>query len=307
MSTLTRGLVGSLWLVIMVGVGFALIHVGSYGITLFVLFPLFLGALASWVFQPVSGGRAAGWGALAALLALLSFLLLGAEGAACIAMAAPLALPLGALGGWLVYRGGSSKAASRSMTMLLFMPPATLTWDATAPPPVFQVRTSIEIAAPPEQVWKYVVAFPQLPEPQEWYFRAGLGYPTQTRIDGSGPGAARYCDFSTGSFKEQVEVWDAPRLLRFRVTESAAPMREWSPYGEIVTKHLHGYFISREGQFQLTRLPNNHTLVEGISWYQHGLWPAEYWRWWSDAIIHRIHMRVLTHIKTLSEEDAPPR
>jgi hypothetical protein len=306
MNTFTRGLVGSLWLVIMVGVGFALIRVGSYGITLFVLFPVFLGALASWVFQPVSGGRAAGWGALAALLALLSFLLLGAEGAACIAMAAPLALPLGALGGWLVYRGGSSKAASRSMTMLLFMPPATLTWDATAPPPVFQVRTSIEIAAPPEQVWKYVVAFPQLPEPQEWYFRAGLGYPTQTRIDGSGPGAARYCDFSTGSFVEQVEVWEAPRLLRFRVTESAAPMREWSPYGEIVTKHLHGYFISREGQFQLTRLPNNHTLVDGTSWYQHGLWPAEYWRWWSDAIIHRIHMRVLTHIKTLAETNAGP-
>jgi hypothetical protein len=187
--------------------------------------------------------------------------------------------------------------------MLILLPAASLTWDIKAPPPVFQVRTSIEIAAPPEQVWKYVVAFPQLPEPQEWYFRAGLGYPTQTRIEGSGPGAARYCDFSTGSFVEQVEVWDAPSLLRFRVTESAAPMREWSPYGEIVTKHLHGYFISREGQFQLTRLPNNHTLVEGTSWYQHGLMPAEYWRWWSDAIIHRIHVRVLTHIKALAERD----
>jgi hypothetical protein len=291
----------------MVGVGFALIHIGTYGLTIFVLFPVFLGALSSWAFRPSSGSLAAAWGALAALFALLSFLLLGAEGAVCIAMAAPLALPLGALGGWLVYRGGSSKAASRSMTMLLFMPPATLTWDVKAPPPVFQVRTSIEIAAPPEQVWKNVVAFPELPEPREWYFRAGVGYPIQTRIEGSGPGAARYCDFSTGSFKEQVEVWDEPRLLRFRVTESAAPMREWSPYGEIVTKHLHGYFISREGQFQLTRLANNHTLVEGISWYQHGLWPAEYWRWWSDAIIHRIHMRVLEHIKTLSEEHAPPR
>lgn len=304
MSTHTRRLVGLLWLAVLVGAGFALIRIGTYGLTIFVLFPVFLGALASWVFRPSSGSEAAGWGALATLAGLFSFLLAGAEGAACLLMAAPLALPLGALGGWLVYRGGSSKSATRGITMLLFMPPATLTWDATAPPPVFQVWTSIEIAAPPEQVWKYVVAFPQLPEPQEWYFRAGLGYPTQTRIEGSGPGAARYCDFSTGSFVEQVEVWDAPRLLRFQVTESAAPMREWSPYGEIVTKHLHGYFISREGQFQLTRLPNNHTLVEGTSWYQHGLMPAEYWRWWSDAIIHRIHTRVLTHIKTLAEAEA---
>ncbi len=301
MSDRMRRVVGLIWLAVLFGAGYALIHIGTYGLTIFVFFPVFLGALSSWVFRPVSGSLAATWGLLAALAGLLSFLLAGAEGAVCLVMAAPLALPLGALGGWLVYRGGSSKVAKGSITMLLLMPPASLTWDVKAPPSLFQVRSAIEIAAPPEQVWKYVVAFPKLAEPQEWYFRAGVGYPTQTRIEGSGPGAARYCDFSTGSFVEQVEVWNEPRLLRFRVTESAAPMREWSPYGEIVTKHLHGYFISREGQFQLTRLANNHTLVEGTSWYQHGLWPAEYWRWWSDAIIHRIHMRVLTHIKALAE------
>ena len=69
-------------------------------------------------------------------------------------------------------------------------------------------------------------------------------------------------------------------------------------------KHLHGYFMSKEGQFELTRLANGHTLLAGTSWYQHGLWPAEYWRWWSDAIIHRIHLRVLNHIRTLAEQEA---
>jgi hypothetical protein len=289
----------------LIGFGISLIESGTYGWTIFVVLPLFLGALWCRSFHPQSGGQAALRGALSAFVALSVFFVMGAEGLICIAMTAPLAIPLGALGGWLSYRGRASKQSGGSIAMLILLPAASLTWDVKAPPSVFQVRTSIEIAAPPEQVWKHVVAFPRLPEPHEWYFRAGLGYPTQTRIEGSGPGAARYCDFSTGSFVEQVEVWDEPRLLRFRVTESAAPMREWSPYGEIVTKHLHGYFISREGQFQLTRLPNNHTLVEGTSWYQHGLMPAEYWRWWSDAVIHRIHMRVLTYIKTLSEEDAP--
>lgn len=33
------------------------------------------------------------------------------------------------------------------------------------------------------------------------------------------------------------------------------------------------------------------------------MWPAEYWQLWSDAIIHRIHLRVLTHIKRLAEEN----
>jgi hypothetical protein len=31
------------------------------------------------------------------------------------------------------------------------------------------------------------------------------------------------------------------------------------------------------------------------------MWPAGYWRLWSDAIIHRIHVRVLTHVKHLAE------
>ena len=43
--------------------------------------------------------------------------------------------------------------------------------------------------------------------------------------------------------------------------------------------------VSKRGQFRLTRLANARTLLEGTTWYQHGLWPAEYWRWWADAIV----------------------
>lgn len=28
-----------------------------------------------------------------------------------------------------------------------------------------------------------------------------------------------------------------------------------------------------------------------------------YWKLWSDHIIHRIHLRVLSHVKNLSEQD----
>jgi hypothetical protein len=177
-------------------------------------------------------------------------------------------------------------------------------WDTHAQPPVFEVRSAIEIAAPPEEVWKHVVKVSDLPEPREWFFRAGIAYPTRARLEGSGPGAIRYCDFSTGPFVEPIEIWDAPRLLQFRVTENPAPMREWTPYADVLPKHLHGYFISKKGQFLLTPLPGRRTLLEGTTWYQNGLWPAEYWRWWSDAIIHRIHLRVLSHIRTLSERDS---
>jgi hypothetical protein len=181
------------------------------------------------------------------------------------------------------------------------LPSASLLWDRAAQLPLFEVTSSIEINAPPAEVWKHVVEFSELSEPEEWYFRTGIAYPKRARIEGAGPGAVRYCDFSTGTFVEPIEVWNEPYLLRFRVTENPEPMREWSPYARVQPPHLHGYFISRQGQFLLKELPGGKTLLQGTTWYQHGLWPAHYWRWWSDAILHRIHMRVLTHIRALSE------
>jgi hypothetical protein len=282
----------------------ALLHLGLYGWTIFVLAPLILGGLGSLGVQPATAGKAAGSGALAVAIAMCCFLFIGLEGLICIAMASPLVLPLGALGGWLAYQAGRSGRTTSSVAMVLLLAPAGITWDATARPPVFEVRSAIVIRATPEQVWKHVVTFAELPEPREWYFRAGLAYPMRARISGSGAGAVRYCEFSTGPFVEPIEIWNEPRLLRFRVTENPAPMHEWSPYAHVLPRHLHGYLVSKEGQFRLTGLENNRTLLEGTTWYQHGLWPAEYWRWWSDAIIHRIHLRVLNHIRALAEEDA---
>jgi hypothetical protein len=80
-------------------------------------------------------------------------------------------------------------------------------------------------------------------------------------------------------------------------------MKETGLYGPITPKHLNGYYISKAGRFTLTPLADGRTLIVGTSWYQHGLWPAEYWRWWSDAVVHHIHKRVLEHIRTLSEQN----
>jgi hypothetical protein len=304
MSTARRGLIAVGLLALLGAGGVALVRTGVYGLTIFVLFPMILGGLATWVFRPTSGGRAAGIGALSAAAAACSLLFAGLEGLICIAMALPLAMPLGALGGWLAYRAASLRLVTHGGVALLLLLPPGIAWDTQARPPVFQVHTAITIAATPEQVWKHVVTFSELPEPKDWFFRAGLAYPKRARIEGTGPGAVRYCEFSTGPFVEPIEVWDEPRLLRFRVTGNPAPMNEWSPYAHVLPKHLHGYFISKQGQFQLTALAGNRTLLEGTTWYQHGLWPAEYWSWWSEAIIHRIHLRVLNHIRTLAEKDA---
>jgi hypothetical protein len=112
----------------------------------------------------------------------------------------------------------------------------------------------------------------------------------------------RHCIFSTGAFVEPIEVWDEPRLLKFGVTSQPPVMDEMSPYAHLKPPHLNSYLHSRKGQFLLTRLPDGRTLLEGTTWYENSFWPGIYWDRWSDYIIHRIHQRVLEHIKHLSEQ-----
>ena len=80
-------------------------------------------------------------------------------------------------------------------------------------------------------------------------------------------------------------------------------MEEWTPYEEVHPPHLVGFLASNGGQFLLERLPRGRTRLEGTTWYRHSLWPAPYWRLWSDVIIHKIHLRVLRHIERLSETE----
>ncbi len=226
------------------------------------------------------------------------------DGIVCIMMAVPIVLPLGCLGAWVGFLLQQSTLQPRQGAAMLVLPLAAFTWDVKAPAPLFHVTSQVVVHATPEQVWKHVISFPKLPETRDWLFRTGLAYPTEAHIEGRGPGAIRKCEFSTGPFVEPITVWDEPHLLRFRVTHNPAPLEEWSPWGAIHPKHLHGYLVSEGGQFQLTPLSGGRTLLTGTTWYRHGLWPAQYWRWWSDWIIHRIHLRVLNHVRTLAEQEA---
>jgi hypothetical protein len=117
---------------------------------------------------------------------------------------------------------------------------------------------------------------------------------------GAGIGHA-IAERKTGSFVEPITVWDKPNLLAFSVEQYPAPMRELS-FWDVDAPHLHDYFVSQRGQFKLTRLPGNRMLLEGTTWYFHDIRPEWYWRWWSNAIVHAIHERVLIHIKTVSEK-----
>jgi hypothetical protein len=140
-----------------------------------------------------------------------------------------------------------------------------------------------------------------LPPPPEWFFRLGIAYPMRARIAGSGVGAVRHCEFSTGPFVEPITVWDPPHRLAFDVTSQPPSMTEMSPYRTINAPHLEGYMVSRGGEFRLTALPGGRTRIEGTTHYTLAFSPETYWASYAELLLHAIHGRVLSHIKSLSE------
>jgi hypothetical protein len=157
------------------------------------------------------------------------------------------------------------------------------------------------INAPRQNVWNELVAFSEIDEPTEMLFKTGIAYPTHAEIEGTGVGAIRKCNFTTGAFVEPITIWNEPSLLQFGVLDQPPPMVEWSLYKDLKIAHLEGYFKSTQGQFMLETMHDGKTKLSGTTWYYHSVWPSFYWRIWSDYILHQIHRRVLTHIKIKSE------
>lgn len=270
----------------------------QYGFGLFVGLPFCIGFIAALI----DARRAPGSKAKPLITAYAATLLVGGvflavawEGIVCLLMAAPLAIvevALGVLFANAVCKRTQLANASMFIPALL---PLLIAGEAAVKPVArtYEVRSSIDIDAPPGVVWNHVIAFPEITEEPELMFRAGIAYPLRAHI----VGRTRYCEFNTGAFVEPIDVWDAPHRLAFRVSQNPEPMRELSPWGRIDAPHLHGFLVSKRGQFELLPLDGGRrTRLIGTTWYQHNLWPAAYWRLWSDEIIHRIHMRVLCHI-----------
>ena len=312
---LPEGAIGSaavsLLITIPIGLGTAWLGtqiLRNYGWGLFIALPFVMGFTAALIYgsrQPRSAGAQIGVACLSVVLLGAALMTLAFEGLICIAMAVPLAIPLAALGGVCAYAIQKNRrydSPAFVAILLLFTPGVEwLEHTIARPSPVFVVRSTIEIEARPEKVWDKVIAFTEIPAPTEWMFRAGVAYPIRAEMFGRGPGAERRCVFSTGDFVEPIQVWDAPHRLKFSVTSNPAPMQEWTPYPHVNPPHLHGFLVSEGGQFLLTALPNGGTSLEGTTWYRHGLWPSAYWKLWSDEIIHRIHLRVLRHIREEAE------
>jgi uncharacterized membrane protein YhaH (DUF805 family) len=287
------------------------VSINSYGVAMFLGTPFAVGALSAYVLNRSYRATLSEMCQVVILTMVLiggAALAVGWEGAICIVLAFPLSALVGLMGGALGQFAANEGVALYSVALMPAIVGTGLGMQAGVPDDsvLREVRSSVEINAAPELVWPNVIAFPGLPKPTELYFRLGVAYPMHARIVGQGVGAVRYCEFSTGPFVEPITDWEPGRRLAFDVVSSPQPLKELSPY-DIKPPHLHGFLTPSRGEFRLIALPDGSTRLEGSTWYRQSLRPEVYWVAFSDYLIHRIHERVLTHIKKVTEEGGNTR
>ena len=285
----------------------------SYGLAVFLFAPAVAGFTSGLVthrvYASASGLQAVGAAAAGYLVTMVVVVAFSAEGAGCLLMASPLLLVAAIMGATIGHVVGTAvprrDLASPGASALVLLPLSLAVDHAmpvgdVAPAPIESV---VIVDAPPEVVWKRVLAFPPLDPPTELVFRAGIAAPLSASIEGTGVGAVRRCEFTTGTFVEPIDRWDEGRELGFSVASQPDPMREATLYEGPRPPHLDGYLRSTRGQFVLEPLPGGRTRLIGRTWYEVHMAPAWYWRLWSDGLIHAIHLRVLRHVAKLAEAD----
>jgi Polyketide cyclase / dehydrase and lipid transport len=298
-------LAGALTGLLAAGVGVVLLN--TYGASIFLGTPFLIGLVSGFVANRIEDktrGETIGVGQLALLAAGGTMILLAFEGIICLMMALPIASPLAMLGSFVGHLLAERRRPSSlsHLTILFGLVSLGSVIDAAMPVPGGRVvMTAIEIDAPAEAVWEHVTSFSDITAPPRWYFRTGLAYPLRARLEGSGAGAVRHCEFTTGAFVEPITVWDVPRRLAFDVIAQPPPLQEWSPYTRIYAPHLDGFFRTSRGEFRLVALDGGRTRLEGRTWYALDMQPAMYWTAIADTILHAIHGRVLEHIKSEAE------
>lgn len=295
-------------LILTFGIGFISIEfLGSYGWTVFIFLPLLLGFLPAYILgkkRKLTKREALSISFTTLGIVCLGLLVFAIEGLICIAMASPLLALFVYAGSYIAYESNLSafKNSKTLTTILFFLSLSFMSFDyVNEPDNLIPVRTKVIINAPIDKVWNNVVTFDKIDQPVDWIFKTGISYPTDATIKGTGVGAVRYCNFTTGSFVEPITMWNEPNLLQFDVKEQPIPMNEFNPFWEVHPPHLDGYFKSYKGQFKLNKISESKTELEGTTWYKVDIHPEFYWKIWSNFIIHRIHNRVLNHIKSESE------
>jgi hypothetical protein len=228
-------------------------------------------------------------------------IVVGWEGSICIAMAAPIYLPLASIGGVAaaLFRRHRKSLHAVLLLPLALAPLEEATWEL--PDDRRQVETFIEIDAPPARVWPEIVRVRPIAEPQSGFFyQMGFPKPVEATLSREGVGGVREAKFERGLvFYETITEWVPERRLRFDIEADpeATPLTTLDPH--VVPGGL--FFDALEGVYEIVPLPGGRARLELTSTYRLSTHFNFYSGLWGDYLMRDIQENILRVLRTRCE------
>ncbi|HZY36096.1 MAG TPA: hypothetical protein VFE53_05580 [Mucilaginibacter sp.] len=260
----------------------------------FIIVPILMGMISGWFWQDLRlpTRRLALYSCYNSFLAIaLSFIFLG-EGVICLIIVSPLIfcfMFLGAITGKGICKKNNDKL---NVSVVLLLAIVFVADTFSKHDYENKVTDTILVNAPPAKVWKNVVAFKRIKAPAKfWLFRLGMPSPVESTVTGYYKGAGRKCIFSNNYvFDETISTYDTAKNLIFDIVNQ--------PKDPEIMNHI----AILRGQFLLKDNGDGTTTLVGNSWYRLYVFPVWYYDIWAKSITRNVHLRVMQHIKELSEE-----
>ena len=197
-----------------------------YGVALFFGTPFGIGALTAFLFNrryPASARETAEVAAMTLALIAGAAFLLGSEGAICLLMALPISLVVGLMGaafGRGIALSGRNEMGPAGLALCALPLAAALEPSGATGRTLHEVRSAVEIDAPPGVVWSEVIAFPPCPRRTSWCF--GWASPIRVTPESRAPASARP---ATACSRPAPSSSRSPRGSPATVSRSTSPGR----------------------------------------------------------------------------------
>jgi hypothetical protein len=286
----------------------AILKAGEYGYTLFLTIPFSLALVGGFIEAPKSSGKTLKALAKAiGIVTVLSLLLLAMrfEGVICILMAIGIIiLPtfLGCLLGYGLSRTFQERKLS-VLLMLFIINPGALTYDVcdtTKIESIAQISTIVN--APVSDVWQILTQKVVFSKSHNFFLKSGVSYPLDMEIVKKDSADYLSCNTNNGKTLFKIDSLIDNKKLQFSATHEIVPMRELTMYHDLEAAHLHGYFESDYGTFEVEAINEKQCLLIAKTQYRYAITPAFYWKWWSDYLLNTMHDNVLTKVKEIAEQ-----
>lgn len=266
---------------------------GAFIFSEFVIIPLLMGIISAWYWKDLKfkGLNYTGYSLINGLVAILLNSVFLGEGYICLLMVSPLVFGFiiaGAFIGRVMFRKKNNTLNVSFISVLLFI---FIADSLSVHHYENMVSDEIIVNAPPSEVWKHVVAYERIKEKEHyWLFKIGMPSPVQTTVDGYCEGAGRKCIFSNGYvFDEKMVIYEPEKNLTFDITHQPRD------------PEIMGHIDILKGQFLLKDNGDGTTTLTGNSWYRLYVFPVWYYDKWAESVTRNVHIRVMQHVKKLSE------